>query len=122
MTRAAAPARRHQRPGGRLAPLLLAAALGGCAVGDDYRRPPVDAPAAYRGTAAPGPSLAASDWRTVFIDPAQQSLIEQALAGTNQCDTEYRVQLPDGTVRWLTSVGRMERGVSGKPKDAARRC
>ena len=81
MTRAAAPARRHQRSGGRLAQALLATALGGCAVGDDYQRPPVDAPAAYRGTAAPGPSLAASDWRTVFTDPAQQSLIEQALAG-----------------------------------------
>ncbi|MBP9902525.1 MAG: PAS domain-containing protein [Verrucomicrobia bacterium] len=45
----------------------------------------------------------------------RERAIEQALAGTNQCDTEYRVQLPDGTVRWLTSVGRMERGVSGKP-------
>ena len=82
MKRAAAAARRQLRPTGRLAQALLATALGGCAVGDDYRRPPVDAPAAYRGTAAPGPSLAASDWRTVFTDPAQQSLFEQALAGS----------------------------------------
>jgi multidrug efflux system outer membrane protein len=82
MKRAAAAARRQLRPTGRLAQALLATALGGCAVGDDYQRPPVDAPAAYRGTAAPGPSLAASDWRTVFTDPAQQSLIEQALAGS----------------------------------------
>jgi multidrug efflux system outer membrane protein len=81
MTRAVAPARRPKGAAGRLSPLLVAAALGACAVGDDYRRPPVDAPAAYRGTAAPGPSLASRDWRAVFTDPGQQSLIEQALAG-----------------------------------------
>ncbi len=41
--------------------------------------------------------------------------IEQAVAGTGQYNTEYRVLLPDGTVRWLTSVGRMESDASGKP-------
>jgi len=79
--RAAVPARRHLRPGGRLGLALLALALGGCTVGSDYQRPPIDAPAAYRGAAAPGPSLAASDWRAVFTDPVQQALIEEALAG-----------------------------------------
>ena len=45
----------------------------------------------------------------------RERAIEQALSGMGQYDTEYRVQLPDGTVRWLISVGRTERDASGKP-------
>jgi PAS domain S-box-containing protein len=41
--------------------------------------------------------------------------IEQALAGTGNYDPEYRVLLPDGSVRWLASAGRVERDASGKP-------
>ena len=66
----------------RLALLPLAAALlAACAVGDDYRRPATEVPAAYRGATAPGPSLGARDWRAVFTDTTQQALIEAALVG-----------------------------------------
>lgn len=59
---------------------LAVAMLAGCAVGDDYQRPPIESPPSFRGTTAPGASLGASDWRAVFADPAQQALIEEALA------------------------------------------
>lgn len=57
----------------------VSALLGACVVGDNYRRPEIDVPAAYRGPSAPGLSLAASDWRSVFTDAGQQALIETAL-------------------------------------------
>ena len=69
-----------------LAALLAALALGGCAVGPAYHRPPVDAPAGFRG-APPSPStnsLADLPWWRVFEDPALQDLIETAL--TNNYD------------------------------------
>jgi hypothetical protein len=45
------------RTGRRIMALSLTAALlGACAVGDDYRRPDLTLPSAYRGSAAPGPS------------------------------------------------------------------
>lgn len=59
--------------------LAPAAALTGCAVGPDYARPELQSPASFRGTTASGPSLGASDWRTVFTDTAQQALIDDAL-------------------------------------------
>ena len=70
------------RTGRRIMALSLTAALlGACAVGDDYRRPDLTLPSAYRGSAAPGSSLAASDWPAVFTDSTQRALIEAALAG-----------------------------------------
>jgi multidrug efflux system outer membrane protein len=66
----------------RLTPLALAAiaALAGCAVGDDYTRPGLDLPGAYRGVDTPGAaSLAARQWRDVFTDPALRPLIDEAL-------------------------------------------
>jgi multidrug efflux system outer membrane protein len=59
--------------------LAPAAALTGCAVGPDYARPELQSPVDFRGTTASGPSLGASDWRTVFTDTAQQALIDDAL-------------------------------------------
>jgi multidrug efflux system outer membrane protein len=59
--------------------LLPAALLLGCAVGEDYKRPEVQPPAAFRGSSAPGASLGAADWRQVFTDPVQQALIDEAL-------------------------------------------
>jgi multidrug efflux system outer membrane protein len=65
----------------RLAPLALAAiaVLAGCAVGDDYKRPGLELPGAYRGVDTPSASLAARQWRDVFTDPALQPLIDAAL-------------------------------------------
>jgi multidrug efflux system outer membrane protein len=60
---------------------LVLIVLTACAVGDDYRRPATEKPAAYRGAAAAEPSLGARDWREVFTDSTQQVLIEAALAG-----------------------------------------
>jgi multidrug efflux system outer membrane protein len=64
----------------RLALLVVLAA--GCRVGPDYKRPAVQAPASYRGSAERGDaaSLADKDWAQVFPDPALAELIRTALA------------------------------------------
>lgn len=61
--------------------LAAAVALGGCAVGPDYRRPALPAPEGFYGS--PGPSseasLADTKWWDLFGDPVLRSLIEEAL-------------------------------------------
>lgn len=69
-------------------PVLLAA-LAGCAVGPDYKRPAVDTPAAYRPAAdAAAPtgtnSIADLGWWQVFQDPQLSAYIGEAL--TNNWD------------------------------------
>src|ERR1019366_4434747 len=72
----------------RLLPVLFCAAglvLTGCAVGPNYKRPSVDIPATYRGTAdvdagkAPSASLGDQKWWDVLQDPQLQQLIRTAL-------------------------------------------
>ena len=59
--------------------------LAGCAVGPNYQRPPVAAPAAFRGdTHAATNSLADLPWWQVFHDDTLQALIRTAL--TNNYD------------------------------------
>jgi outer membrane protein, multidrug efflux system len=66
---------------------VLIAALAGCAVGPNYKRPNVDVPGAYRGepaadhaAPAPGPeSLGDEEWWTVFQDEELQKLIHTAI-------------------------------------------
>jgi multidrug efflux system outer membrane protein len=70
------------QPSLRAAALLGAALLGGCAVGPNYRRPEVEAPAAYRADGNPGTaSLADLAWWDVYRDPRLKDLIAAALAG-----------------------------------------
>ena len=77
-------------PGGSILPLLLVAALAGCAVGPDYKRPAVDAPAAYRtaasDTKAPAGTNSFADlgWWQVFQDPQLTTYVGEAL--TNNWD------------------------------------
>lgn len=69
--------------------LFAAAALGvwvcGCAIGPDYKRPPVPAPPAFRGQAAATPqpadgkSFGDLGWWEIFQDPELQGLIRTAL-------------------------------------------
>jgi multidrug efflux system outer membrane protein len=58
-------------------------AVVGCAVGPDYHRPVVSAPAAFRGETGPldPASLADLPWWAVFEDTTLQDLIREALAG-----------------------------------------
>lgn len=60
--------------------LMLAAALSGCAVGPDYRRPPVDAPDTFRFEDTEAKDLANTAWWEQFQDPAMNELIGIALA------------------------------------------
>jgi multidrug efflux system outer membrane protein len=61
--------------------ILLAAALGGCAVGPNYRRPDVAAPAAFRDqTAAQPGALADLPWWSLFGDPVLVELVKTSVA------------------------------------------
>ncbi|HYO80541.1 MAG TPA: efflux transporter outer membrane subunit [Bryobacteraceae bacterium] len=60
----------------------LAAALSGCAVGPNYRRPQTPVPPVHRGDVDPATSavpLADKKWETVFADETLNSLIRTAL-------------------------------------------
>jgi multidrug efflux system outer membrane protein len=72
--------------------LVLAAALAGCAVGPDYRRPAVETPVAFRASASDTNDLAAAEslanlgWWQVLGDPQLQAYITEAL--TNSWDVQ----------------------------------
>jgi multidrug efflux system outer membrane protein len=58
------------------------AILTGCAVGPNYKQPPVTAPDQYREVQGPPPSAASiadEPWWQVFGDPVLQQLIDEAL-------------------------------------------
>jgi multidrug efflux system outer membrane protein len=63
--------------------LLTAFLYAGCAVGPNYRRPDIQAPAAFRAPAPLPPQQAASiadlKWFEVFNDPELQTLVRTAL-------------------------------------------
>jgi multidrug efflux system outer membrane protein len=64
----------------------VALSLAGCAVGPNYKRPAVNAPAGFRGATSDVStnSLADLPWWSVFKDPVLQDLIQVAL--TNNYD------------------------------------
>jgi multidrug efflux system outer membrane protein len=86
-----------------LVPALLA--LVGCtSVGPDYRRPPVEVPAQYPGTAAPRTDEAQAalpaDWWRLYGDATLDGLVEAAR--TNNSDLRLaaaRVQEAEGALR-----------------------
>lgn len=65
----------------RLLSVLMVLFAAGCAVGPNYKRPPIAAPEAVRGAAGPAEtaSLADSAWWEIFHDEALEGLIDQAL-------------------------------------------
>jgi outer membrane protein, multidrug efflux system len=69
----------------KIAPLLAALVLTGCAVGPNYHRPQVQTPTVFRapdepqGTQAQTTSFANLPWWQVFHDPQLQQLIRAAL-------------------------------------------
>jgi multidrug efflux system outer membrane protein len=63
--------------------VTLAGFLTGCALGPNYKRPPVTPPDNFRGQATPGEtaSLADTPWWEVFGDAALKGLIQEAITG-----------------------------------------
>ena len=60
--------------------LGCAAWLAGCAVGPDYKRPPVDSPGQFRDDNSPTNASSINPaWWNVYKDPVLQSLIREAL-------------------------------------------
>jgi outer membrane protein, multidrug efflux system len=65
-----------------IAATLALGVLSGCAVGPNYKQPPVTAPDVYRdvqGPPAPASSLADQPWWEIFGDPVLVQLIDEAL-------------------------------------------
>ncbi len=60
--------------------VLLSLILAGCAVGPDYQRPPVHAPAAFHYADKEARQVADTLWWSQFHDPAMDKLIHIALA------------------------------------------
>ena len=58
---------------------LVSLLVGGCMVGPDYVRPPVDAPAAWRLTEPQAKDLANTAWWEQFGDPVLNELVATAL-------------------------------------------
>ena len=70
----------------RLLPLVAAAAIGGCAVGPNYRTPQLSlpehfapTPVAQAGAVAPAPPIELATWWHALNDPELDSLIERAV-------------------------------------------
>lgn len=76
--------------------------LAGCAVGPDYKRPVVDAPAQFRFTEKQtASSIADLPWWQVFQDPALQGLVRAAL--TNNYDLKQAAARVE-EARWQASA------------------
>ncbi len=87
------------------APLVGLALLTGCAVGPNYKQPPVTPPEQFREVQGPpqsAASLADQPWWEVFKDPQLQQLIDEALAGG------YDVQL----AAWRVEEARARAGIA----------
>ena len=84
---------------------LALALLTGCAVGPNYKQPPVNAPDRYRdvqGPQQPPASLADQPWWEVFRDDTLQKLIDEALS------TGYDVQI----AAWRVEEARARAGIA----------
>jgi multidrug efflux system outer membrane protein len=76
------------------AALVATALLAGCAMGPDYKRPPVAEPQVFRGQpTAEAASLADLPWWEAFQDQILQNLIREALA------SNYSVQIAAARVQ-----------------------
>jgi multidrug efflux system outer membrane protein len=118
--------------------LALSAALSGCMVGLDYKRPKTHAPETFgeshQGpTTQPTPTVDLSQWWTTFNDPELESLIHRAIASNYDLLTaesrvrQARAQLGsteatlfptldiDGTATKSQGSGNLSSGVVGVP-------
>jgi outer membrane protein, multidrug efflux system len=66
--------------------LLLAAPLSACMVGPDYRRPQIDAPAAWRLGATEAGEISNVAWWDQFQDPVLSNLVRTALANNKDLE------------------------------------
>src|SRR5512147_919496 len=59
--------------------LAVLLAAQGCAVQPDYKRPPVELPAAWKESAQNPASAAGGNWWRIYADPALEALVAEAL-------------------------------------------
>lgn len=97
----------------RIAIALVALALAGCAVGPDYKRPPVVTPPDFRGQVGPAEATSLADvpWWEAFQDPVLQELVREALASNYNVRVavarvqEARAQVGVARSRFFPQIG-----------------
>ena len=73
--------------------LSMAAMLGACAMGTDYKRPAVQTPEAFRGAPVlSGKSLADMAWWEVYQDPALDKLLRAADRKSTRLNSSHSQQ------------------------------
>jgi multidrug efflux system outer membrane protein len=118
-----------KRPILALSALAALAALSGCEVGPNYKRPVVATPDAYRGAlapeiapasnAAPAPTpLGAEKWNQVFTDPVLQSLIAEALKNNYDVKIAADRVLEEQAQLGITRAGQLPTISAGGTYDA----
>jgi len=93
--------RRRAVPQAFLLLIITLALLAGCAVGPDYKRPPVETPRSWKETqgwkpAVPQDTAIRGKWWEAFNDPALTSLEEQVIISNQniaQAEAQYRQAL-----------------------------
>jgi NodT family efflux transporter outer membrane factor (OMF) lipoprotein len=120
----------------RAVPLLLAAALAGCAVGANYHRPAAPLSASYKSLAgwspaAPADALDRGDWWTLFGDQtlnglaARVAVSNQTVAAAEAAYRQARALVAEQRAALLPVVsldgGATRTGGSGQPKSTAYR-
>jgi multidrug efflux system outer membrane protein len=110
-----------------LSTLALIAALVGCKVGPNYKRPTVATPADYRGGLAPDIAattppnttpLGAQKWNTVFTDPTLQALITEALKNNYDVKIAADRVLEEQAAVGVTRAGEFPTLTAGASYDA----
>jgi multidrug efflux system outer membrane protein len=82
--------------------LPVIAFLSACAVGPNYKAPPLAVPDQFRGASAPAAPIANREWWAALQDEALESLIQEALA------TGYDVRL----AAWRVEEARAQLGIA----------
>src|SRR3984893_8652037 len=88
---------------GLVAGVVMAALLAGCAIGPDYKRPPVAEPPRFRGQATTeAASLADLPWWAVFQDTILKKLITEGL-GNNYDVRIAAVRVQEARAQFVVS-------------------
>ena len=101
---------------GRIAAVLLLAALGGCMVGPDYERPSLALPGAFphASPADAGSEAVPSDWWRLFDDPMLNEVVETALeSNTDIAQSVARIEEADANLRAVNAALFPEIDLSG---------
>jgi PAS domain S-box-containing protein len=74
----------------------------------------------YWGDAAPDGGLNYELWRSSLLHPADveqtEAVLKRAIAGQAPFDTEFRIVMPEGKIRWIRAQATLRRDKNGAPE------